>query len=115
MTGSFTVGAVQSTPPPKPTAPQKLTLTLTAKAVTLTKPGGARRHLTRAPAPAVITVPRPFCDAAASSFRGTGISKSTGIGFVGTQTWSVKLGAGPLTVTTQGKTPALEGPRVTVS
>ena len=113
MTGSFTVGAVQSTPPPKPTAPQKLTLTLTAKAVTLTKPGGAR-VTSLATGPAVITVH----DRSATrgvKLRGIGVVKSTGIGFVGSLTWSVKLGAGPLALTTQGKTPALKGPRVTVS
>jgi len=112
MNGSFTVGAVQSTPPPKPAAPQKLVLTLTAKAVTLTKAGAPVTSLT--PGPAVITV-RDRSATRGVKLRGAGVNKTTGIGFIGTRSWSVKLGAGTLAVTTQGKTPALTGSRVKVS
>ena len=113
MTGSFTVGAVQSTPPPKPAAPQRLVLTLTATGVTLTKPGGAR-VTSLATGPAVITV-RDRSATRGVKLRGAGVSKTSGIGFVGAQTWSVKLGTGTLTLTTQGKKPAFAGPRVAVS
>jgi hypothetical protein len=112
MTGTFTVGGAQPAPTPKP-AVQKLVLTLTATAVTLTKPGGAR-IAALATGPALITV-RDRSATRGVKLRGAGVVKATGIGFIGTLTWSVKLGAGPLTLTTQGKTPALKGRRVTVS
>ena len=111
MTGSFTVGAVQS-PSPKPAAPQKLVLTLTANAVTLTKAG--ERLTSLATGSATITV-RDRSATRGVKVRGAGVNRTTGIGFVGTQVWSVKLGSGTLTLTTQGKKPALAGPRVTVA
>jgi hypothetical protein len=112
MKGTFTVGAVQPAPTPKP-AVQKLVLTLTATAVTLTKPGGTR-VASLAAGPALITV-RDRSATRGVKLRGAGVVKSTGIGFVGTLPWSVKLASGVLTLTTHGKTPALKGPRVTVS
>ena len=112
MTGTLTVGAVQPTPTPKPAA-QKLVLTLTARTVTLTKAGGGRVNALGTGA-AVVTV-RDRSATRGVKLRGPGVSKATGIGFVGTQTWNVKLGAGTLTLTTVGKKPVLAGPRVTVS
>jgi len=111
MTGTLTVGAVQPAPTPKP-AVQRLVLTLTAKAVTLTKAGARVSSL--GTGTAVVTV-RDRSATRGVKLRGPGVSKATGIGFVGTQTWNVKLGAGTLTLTTVGKRPALAGPRVTVS
>ena len=46
--------------------------------------------------------------------RGAGVNKVTGIGFLGTQTWAVKLTAGGLTATTVGAKPALVIARVPV-
>jgi len=111
MNGSFTVGTVQSTPPPT-TVPQKLVLTLTAKAVTLTKAGAPVTSLTTGPA--VITV-RDRSATRGVKLRGAGLNKATGIGFVGSQSWTVKLASGTLTLTTQGKKPALTSVRVKVS
>ena len=112
MNGSFTVGSVQSIPPPTAAPPQKLVLTLTAKAVTLTKAGAPVTSLVTGPA--VITV-RDRSATRGVKLRGAGVSKATGIGFLGSQSWSVKLGAGTLTLTTQGKQPALTAVRVKVA
>jgi hypothetical protein len=112
MTGTFIVGAVQPTPTPSP-ATQKLVLTLTASSVTLTRPGGAR-VTSLVTGSALVTV-RDRSSKRGVRLHGPGVSKSTGIAFVGTQTWNLKLGSGNLTLTTQGQKPALTGPRVTVS
>ena len=121
MEGSFTVGTppAEPTPTPKPTptptpaAPTKLVLTLTGKAVTLTTPGGARVRTVKV-GPATITV-RDRSGTRGVRLRGAGVNKVTGIGFIGTQTWAVKLTAGGLTATTVGAKPALVIARVPVS
>ena len=111
MAGSFTVGAPPAeptptpkpTPMPKPAATTKLVLTVTGKAVTLTTPGGARVKTVKV-GPAAITV-RDRSGTRGVRLRGAGVNKVTGIGFVGTQTWTVRLTAGGLTATTVGASP----------
>jgi len=112
MVGTFTVGAQATEPPPAP-APRRLVLTVTSKAVTLTTPAG-KRVGALAVGPAVITV-RDRSATRGARLRGAGVSRTTGISFVGTLTWTVKLSAGTLLYTSDARKPLLPGGRVAVS
>ena len=114
MKGTFTVGNAPppTTPPPPPTTapPTKLVLTVTSQAVTLKTPAGkAVKALKKGRA--AITV-RDRSATRGVKLSGAGVSKTTGVTFVGTTTWNVKLVKGTLVY---AGTPALRGGRVPVS
>src|SRR6478736_2735077 len=114
MKGTFTVGnAPPPTTPPPPTAtapPTKLVLTVTSQAVTLKTPAGkAVKALKKGRA--AITV-RDRSATRGVKLSGAGVSKTTGVTFVGTTTWNVKLVKGTLVYAGR---PALRGGRVPVS
>jgi hypothetical protein len=112
MVGTFTVG----TPPvgsPAATAPTRLVLTVTGKAVTLATPAGKPvKALTTGQA--VITV-RDRSSARGVRLAGAGVSRSTTVKFVGTATWKVNLAAGTLVYGSDPRKPVLKGGRVPVS
>ena len=112
MTGTFTVGAQAAEPPPA-TAPSRLVLTVTSRAVTLTTPAGNRVAALEA-GQAVISV-RDRSAVRGVRLRGAGDSRTTGVGFDGTLTWKVKLSAGTLVYTSDARKPLLPGGRVAVS
>ncbi len=116
MTGSFTVGTPPPEAPPKPPpakAPVQLVLTVTAKVIGLSTPAG-RPVKALTPGSAVITV-RDRSAARGIRLTGAGVSRSTGVRFVGTVTWRVKLSAGSLVYASDARKPVLRGGRVTVS
>ena len=116
MSGSFTVGTAAPEVPPKPPAtkpPVQLVLTVTGKSVRLSTSAG-RRVKSIAPGSAVITV-RDRSSTRGIRLTGAGVSRSTGVRFVGTVTWRVKLVAGSLAYGSGPGKPVLRGGRVTVS
>ena len=120
MKGTFTVGTPPpSTPPPAnpppPTTgtPTRLVLTVTSQAVTLkTLTGKAVKSLKAGKA--VISV-RDRSATRGIRLSGAGISKTTGVRFVGSTTWTVKLKKGTLVYTSDARAPVLRGGRVPVS
>jgi hypothetical protein len=112
MVGTFTVGGQGTGPPPAP-APARLVLTVTSKSVTLTTPAG-KRVSALAVGPATITV-RDRSATRGVRLRGAGVSRTTGVAFVGTLSWTVKLSAGTLLYTSDARKPMLPGGRVAVS
>ena len=112
MTGTFTVGAQAAEPPPA-TAPSRLVLTVTSKAVTLATPAG--KGVSALPTgQAVITV-RDRSATRGVRLRGAGVSRMTGTSFLGTLSWTVKLTAGTLLYTSDARKPLLPGGRIAVS
>ena len=91
MSGSFTAGQhLRGAPKPPPAKPPvQLVLTLTGKAVGLSTPAG-RPVKTIASGSVVITV-RDRSSTRGIRLTGAGVSRSTGVRFVGTATWRVKL------------------------
>ena len=112
MKGGFTVGAAPPTPPAG-ASPTKLVLTVTGKAVRLMTPSGGAVKALKA-GPAVVTV-RDRSAARGARLAGAGVSKTTGLKFVGTTTWKVKLTAGTLAYGSDARKPVLKGGRVPVS
>jgi hypothetical protein len=116
MKSTFTVGTVPSTPPPPtptPTTATKLVLTVTSQAVTLkTLTGRAVKSLKAGKA--VISV-RDRSATRGIRLSGAGISKTTGVRFVGSTTWTVKLKKGTLVYMSDARAPVLRGGRVPVS
>jgi hypothetical protein len=117
MKGTFTVGnAPPPTTPPPPTAPvtpTELVLTVTSRAVTLKTPAGkAVKALKKGRA--VITV-RDRSATRGVKLSGAGVSRTTGVKFVGTASWSVKLVKGTLVYASDARKPVLRGGRVPVS
>ena len=116
MSGSFTVGTAAPEVPPKPPAtkpPVQLVLTLTGKGVGLATSAG-RPVKSIAPGSVVITV-RDRSSTRGIRLTGAGVSRSTGVRFVGTVTWRVKLVAGALAYGSGPGKPVVRGGRVTVS
>jgi hypothetical protein len=120
MKGSFTVGtAPPSTPPPAnpppPTTgpPTRLVLTVTSRAVTLKTPAGKTVKALKA-GRAAITV-RDRSATRGVKLSGAGVSKSTGVTYVGTATWNVRLAKGTLVYGSDARKPVLRGGRVPVS
>jgi hypothetical protein len=119
MTGSFTVGQApaETTPTPKPGAPAatatKLVLTVTSRAVTLRTPAG-KAVTSLVAGPALVTV-RDRSARRGARLAGAGVTRSTGVGFVGTRTWKVTLGKGTLVYGSDARKPVLRGGRVPVS
>jgi len=112
MRGAFTVGTPAPEPPPT-AAPTRLVLTVTAKTLALTTPAGKPVTALEA-GPAVITV-RDRSATRGLRLRGAGVSRTTGVPFVGTLTWNVKLSPGTLVYTSDPRKPVLRGGRVAVS
>ena len=116
MKRTFVVGtAPPSTPPPPPTTgtPTRLVLTVTSQAVTLrTATGKAVKTLKSGRA--VIAV-RDRSATRGVKLSGAGVSKATGVTFVGTATWNVKLAKGTLVYGSDARKPVLRGGRVPVS
>lgn len=112
MTGTFTVGT-QPAAPPATTAATRLVLTVTTRAVTLTTPAGKR--ITTLPAGPVVISVRDRSATRGVRLRGAGVSRATGVRFVGTLNWAVKLTAGTLVYTSDARKPLLPGGRVAVS
>ena len=116
MKGTFTVGtAPPPTTPPSPTTvpPTRLVLTVTSQAVTLRTQGGRVVKALRK-GRAVITV-RDRSATRGVKLSGAGVSKTTGVPFVGTATWSVKLVKGTLVYASDARKPVLRGGHVPVS
>ena len=119
MAGSFTVGTVPApTPPPTPPpptprpAPTRLVLTVTANGLTLVNASG--KAVKRLPPGAYVIVARDRSKTQNARLAGAGVSRSTGIVFVGTATWKVTLKAGTLVFRSDAKKPSLRGGRVPV-
>jgi len=111
MTGTFTAGTPPPPPPAKP--PVRLVLTVTAQAVGLATPAGKPVKALTAGA-AVITV-RDRSATRGLRLNGAGVNRSTGVSFVGTVIWKVKLSTGTLVYTSDARKPLLRGGRVAVS
>jgi hypothetical protein len=114
MTGTFTVGTTPvGSPPPPAAAPIRLVLTLTSRAVGLTTPAG--KPVKALPAgPVVITV-RDRSATRGIRLRGAGVNRTTGVPFVGTLTWKVRLSSGTLVYTSDARKPVLRGGTAVVS
>lgn len=112
MVGTFTVGTAPPEPPPAK-APVRLVLTVTAKAIGLATPAGQPVKTVTA-GTAVITV-RDRSATRGLRLSGPGMSRATGVRFVGTVIWKVKLSAGTLVYTSDARKPVLRGGRVAVS
>jgi plastocyanin len=116
MKGSFTVGTVPSTPPPptpSPATTTRLVLTVTSQAVALKTPAGKAVKALKA-GKAVISV-RDRSATRGIRLSGAGVSKTTGVTFVGSTTWTVKLKKVTLVYTSDARAPVLRGGRVPVS
>jgi hypothetical protein len=115
MKGTFSVGTPPSTPPatPSPTQTTKVVLTVTSQAVTLKTPAG-KAVRTLKTGKAVISA-RDRSAARGIRLSGAGVSKTTGVKFVGTTTWTVNLKKGTLVYTSDARAPVLRGGRVPVS
>lgn len=120
MTGTFTAGTPPPEPPPPPPPPTPtvkppvlLVLTGTARAISLTTPSGKPVKALKA-GQASITV-RDRSAARGIRLSGAGVSRSTGVRFVGTVIWKVKLSAGTLVYASDARKPVLRGGRVKVS
>ena len=114
MTGSFRVGEEPPPPPPPPvTPPVRLVLTVTGTTVRLTTPAGAA--VRTLPAGAAVVTVRDRSALRGARLSGAGVSRSTGVGFVGTVTWRVKLLRGTLVYASDLRKPVLRGGRVAVS
>jgi len=121
MKGTFVVGTPPpSTPPPANPPPPpptgtttRLVLTVTSQAVTLkTAAGKAVKSLKTGRA--VVSV-RDRSATRGAKLSGAGVSRTTGVKFVGTATWNVKLTKGTLVYTSDARKPVLRGGRVPVS
>ena len=116
MKGAFTVGTPPpstpppTNPPPPTTGKTRLVLTVTSQAVTLKTPAGKSVKALKAGRTAITVRDRSATHGARLS--GAGVSKTTGVTFVGTATWNVRLAKGTLVYTSK---PALRGGRVPVS
>jgi hypothetical protein len=115
MKGTFSVGTPPSTPPttPAPTQTTKVVLTVTSQAVTLKTPAGKAVSALKA-GKAVISA-RDLSAVRGIRLSGAGVSKTTGVKFVGTTTWTVNLKKGTLVYTSDARAPVLRGGRVPVS
>jgi hypothetical protein len=115
MKGTFSVGTPPSTPPatPSPTQTTKVVLTVTSHAVTLKTPAG-KAVRTLKTGKAVISA-RDRSAVRGIRLSGAGVSKTTGVKFVGTTTWTVNLKKGTLVYTSDARAPVLRGGRVPVS
>jgi len=116
MKGTFVVGTPPpaNPPPPPPTGTTtRLVLTVTSQAVTLkTAAGKAVKSLKTGRA--VVSV-RDRSATRGAKLSGAGVSRTTGVKFVGTATWNVKLTKGTLVYTSDARKPVLRGGRVPVS
>jgi hypothetical protein len=121
MKSTFTVGTAPpstpppANPPPPPTTgtPTRLVLTVTSRAVTLRTAAG-KAVKTLKTGRAVIAV-RDRSATRGVKLSGAGVSKATGVKFVGTATWNVKLAKGTLVYASDARKPVLRGGRVPVS
>jgi hypothetical protein len=123
MKGSFTVGTASTPPPPPPTTPPpsspppaaspKLALTVTSSAVTLRRAGGAAVRRLAPGSYSVKVVDRSAKQNA--HLVGAGVNRKTGIAFVGTVTWKVKLRKGSLVYRSDAAKPKLRPGKVAVS
>ena len=119
MKGTFTVGTAPpstpppANPPPPTTGTTRLVLTVTSQAVTLKTPAGKPVKALKA-GRAAITV-RDRSATRGVKLSGAGVSKSTGVTFVGTATWNVRLTKGTLVYASDARKPVLRGGRVPVS
>ena len=119
MKGTFTAGTAPpstpppANPPPPTTGTTRLVLTVTSQAVTLkTAAGKAVKSLKTGRA--VVSV-RDRSATRGAKLSGAGVSRTTGVKFVGTATWNVKLTKGTLVYTSDARKPVLRGGRVPVS
>jgi hypothetical protein len=119
MKGTFTVGTAPpstpppANPPPPTTGTTRLVLTVTSQAVTLKTPAGKPVKALKA-GRAAITV-RDRSATRGVKLSGAGVSKSTGVTFVGSATWNVRLTKGTLVYASDARKPVLRGGRVPVS
>ena len=116
MKGTFSVGTPPpSTPPatPPPSQTTKVVLTVTSQAVTLKTPAGKAVRALKA-GKAVISA-RDQSAVRGIRLSGAGVSKTTGVKFVGTTTWTVNLKKGTLVYASDARAPVLRGGRVPVS
>ena len=119
MKGTFTVGTAPpstpppANPPPPTTGTTRLVLTVTSQAVTLKTPAGKPVKALKA-GRAAITV-RDRSATRGVKLSGAGVGKSTGVTFVGTATWNVRLTKGTLVYASDARKPVLRGGRVPVS
>jgi len=124
MKGSFTVGATTTPPPttPPPTTPPPTTpapkpttlmLTVTNTAVTLKRAGGSAVRRLAPGAYMVKAIDRSKKQNA--HLLGAGVNRRTGIAFVGTVTWKVRLKSGALTYRSDATRPKLRPGTVAVS
>jgi len=111
ITGTLIVGTSPPVAPPATTT--RLVLTVTAKALALTTPAGkAVKALPKGPA--VITV-RDRSARRGVRLSGAGVSRTTGVRFVGTVKWAVELSTGALVYASDPRKPVLRGGRVPVA
>jgi hypothetical protein len=119
MKGTFTVGTVPpstpppANPPPPATGTTRLVLTVTSQAVTLKTPAGTAVKALKT-GRAAITV-RDRSATRGGKLSGAGVSRTTGVTFVGTATWNVRLTKGTLVYGSDAHKPVLRGGRVPVS
>jgi len=116
MKGTFSVGTPPPpTPPatPPPSQTTKLVLTVTSQAVTLKTAAGKAVRALKA-GKAVISA-RDQSAVRGIRLSGAGVSKTTGVKFVGTTTWTVDLKKGTLVYASDARAPVLRGGRVPVS
>jgi hypothetical protein len=111
MHGSFTVGAVTQ-PAPKP-QPTRLTLAVSDRAVTLRTAAALPVRALKAGLYAIKVVDRSRHQN--GHLTGAGVNRRTGIAFVGTVTWTVRLKAGTLRVRSDAAKPRLRAGTVRVS
>ena len=111
MKGSFTVGT--AAPPPPVVTPTRLTLTATSKAVTLKTPAGKVVKTLKA-GPVVITV-RDRSATRGARLSAPGLTRASGVRFVGTLVWKGRLSAGTLVYRSDARKPVLPGGKVTIS
>jgi len=112
MKGSFAVGAVVTPPPPPPKPTPQLALTVTNTAITLRRAGTIVKTL--APGAYVVKVVDRSKKQNAH-LLGAGVTRKTGISFVGAVTWKVTLKAGKLVFRSDATKPKLRGGTVVVS
>jgi hypothetical protein len=115
MKGTFSVGTPPSTPPatPSPTQTTNVVLTVTSQAVTLKTPAG--KAVSALKAGKAVIFARDRSAVRGIRLSGAGVSKTTGVEFVGTTTWTVNLKKGTLVYTSDARPPVLRGGRVPVS
>jgi hypothetical protein len=116
MKRTFVVGTPPPVTPPPPTTTGTLTrlvLTITSQAVTLKTPAGKAVKALKSGRAAIVV--RDRSATRGLKLSGAGVNKATGVSYVGTATWNVRLTKGTLVYASDARKPALRGGRVPVS